>query len=197
MDSATLGREERVVSPGSRFALARVSAEDIAWLGPVPLTLLLLAIIFWLAPPLSDLYPAPDQQVFPEWRFIMRPEPLEATRFLVAVAGPALLAVVIVAGLLLGVLQLYALVAGVRALFSKPPSLLRRATISRALLPAYVAGMAAMVIALLGFHEEEKHWIAQDRLMEVTVEAPSMNRFEYQVSQAMIRELQELVKETP
>jgi hypothetical protein len=97
MDSATLGREERVASPGSRFALARVSAEDIAWLGPVPLTLLLLAIIFWLAPPLSDLYPAPDQQVFPEWRFIMRPEPLEATRFLVAVAGPALLAAVIVA----------------------------------------------------------------------------------------------------
>ena len=57
--------------------------------------------------------------------------------------------------------------------------------------------MAAMVVAQLGFHEEEKHWIAQDRLMEVTVDAPSMSRFEYQVSQAMIRELQELVKETP
>jgi hypothetical protein len=103
----------------------------------------------------------------------------------------------IVAGLLLGALQVYALVAGIRALFSKPPSLLRRAAISRALLPAYVVGMAAMVIALLGFHEEEKHWIAQDRLMEVTVEAPSMSRFEYQVSQTMIRELQELVKEAP
>ena len=105
--------------------------------------------------------------------------------------------IVIGAGVLLGVVQVYALMAGIRALFSNPPSLLRRATISRALLPAYVAGMAVLIIAQLFFHEEEKHWVAQDRLMEVTVEAPSMNRFEYEVSQALSRELQELVKEAP
>jgi hypothetical protein len=105
--------------------------------------------------------------------------------------------ILIGAGFLLGVLQLYALVAGIRALFSKPPSLLRRTTISRALLPAYVMGMATLMIAMLFFHEEEKRWVVQDRLMEVTVEAPSMNRFEYEVSQALSRELQELVKEAP
>ena len=54
-----------------------------------------------------------------------------------------------------------------------------------------------LVIAMLSFHEEEKHWVAQDRLMEITTEAPSMNRFEYEVSQAMTRELQELLKEVP
>lgn len=106
-------------------------------------------------------------------------------------------AIMIGAGFLLGVLQLYALIAGIRALFSKPPSLLRGVTISRALLPAYVAGMATLMIAVFCFHEEERHWIAQDRQMEVTADAPSMNRFEYEVSQALSRELQELVKETP
>ena len=54
-----------------------------------------------------------------------------------------------------------------------------------------------MMIALMSFHQEEKHWIQQDRVMEVTAEEPSINRFEYQVSQALSRELQELVNEAP
>ena len=108
MDSAALGREREVGSASGPLAFVRQSAEDVAWLGLVPLTLLLLVLVYWLAPPLSDLYPGPQGSVFPAWRFIMRPEPLEATRFLIAAAGPALLAV--------GVLVLGAPRAGRRSL---------------------------------------------------------------------------------
>ncbi len=96
MDSTTLGREEQAGSPDS-FALGRPGAEDVAWLGLVPVTLVLWALVHWLAPVLSHLYPGPDQQVFPEWRYLMHPEPLEATGFLIVAAGPALLAAAVLA----------------------------------------------------------------------------------------------------
>jgi hypothetical protein len=103
----------------------------------------------------------------------------------------------IVAGCLLGLLQLYGLVIGIRALFSRQAGLLRRATIARVLMPAYAAGMLAMMLAVLLYHAEEKHWISRDRLSAVTVEAPAMGRFEYDVTQAMKQELLELVTGEP
>ena len=105
--------------------------------------------------------------------------------------------VMIGAGSLLALLQLYPLVAGVRALFSRQSSLLRRATVARLLLPAYVLGMLAMIAGMIFFHAEEKHWIRQDRLMEMTVESPSMTRFEYDLTQVMKQELIDLVTGTP
>ena len=95
MDPASLGRQEEITSAGSRSGFARQSAEDVAWLGVVPVVVLLLVATFWLAPPLSHLYPGPDQRVFPEWQFLIRPEPLEATRYLIAAIGPPLLAGVV------------------------------------------------------------------------------------------------------
>src|SRR5262249_41998992 len=50
----------------------------------------------------SHLYPGPNEQVFPEWRALLKPEPLEATRFLIAAAGPVILAAV---GLAMGTRQ--------------------------------------------------------------------------------------------
>ncbi len=99
----------------------------------------------------------------------------------------------IAAGGLLGVLQLYALVIGFRALFSRQAGLLRRATMSRVLVPVYAAGMAAMMVAVPLYHAEEKHWVARDRLMEVSVDEPSMGRFEYRVTRVMKQELLEIV----
>jgi hypothetical protein len=95
MDSATVDPEEEATRPPNRTALVRPSAEDIAWLGLVPATLLLLAAFFWLAPSLAKLYPGPNQTIFPEWRSLINPEPLEATRYLLAAAMPPVLAAVV------------------------------------------------------------------------------------------------------
>jgi hypothetical protein len=95
MDSATVRSKEGVAPSRRRFALA--SPEDIAWLGLVPLTLVLLASALWLAPSLSHLHPGPTEQVFPEWRLLLKPEPLEATRYLIAAVGPVILAALVLA----------------------------------------------------------------------------------------------------
>ena len=71
---------------------ARPSAEDIAWVGLWPAVILVLAGVLWLAPPLSDLYPASNYSFFGIWTPQVRPEPLEATRWLIALAVPLLLA---------------------------------------------------------------------------------------------------------
>ena len=57
--------------------------------------ILLLAAAHWLAPPLSDLYPSPDYPFYPSWSGYVSREPLEATRFLIAIAVPGLLAAVV------------------------------------------------------------------------------------------------------
>ncbi len=90
--------EGEVAAPRGGFAFARPSAEDIAWIGVVLGALLLLVAILWVAPLIDGLYPGPDQQVFPEWRFILKPERLEATRYLIAAAAP-----IVLAGIVLGV----------------------------------------------------------------------------------------------
>jgi hypothetical protein len=86
-----------VRAPGDSAAQAvrmrrRPSAEDLAWLGLWPAALALLAAIAWLASPLSDLLPGPSGQFFPEAQDVLKPEPLEQARFLLAVAAPLALA---------------------------------------------------------------------------------------------------------
>jgi hypothetical protein len=97
VDSITVSREEGISSQGPRLAIRRRSADDVAWLGLVPTTLLLLALVLWLAPTLSHLYPGSSEQVFPQWRFLVKPEPLEATRFIIAALGPLILSAVVLA----------------------------------------------------------------------------------------------------
>jgi hypothetical protein len=97
MDSATAGVGESITAPDSRRTLGPQSAEDLAWLGLIPATLLLVAAFFWLAPTAAQLYPRPTEQVFPAWQVLIRPEPLEATRFLIAAAIPPIVAVVVLA----------------------------------------------------------------------------------------------------
>ena len=74
------------------------SAEDIAWVGLWAASLALIAALIWLAPSLSDLYPGPTHELFPVWQPQVRPEPLEATRFLLALAAPFVLAGLVLLG---------------------------------------------------------------------------------------------------
>jgi hypothetical protein len=102
-------------------------------------------------------------------------------------------AVMMIAATLLGILVLTWLVLGLRAVFSKRPALLRRVTLSRVLVPAYALGMLLMATSMPLYHAAEKRWLAQDRLMEITPEAPAMSRYEWEVAQAMRAELLEVL----
>jgi hypothetical protein len=103
--------------------------------------------------------------------------------------------VLIAAGVLLGVLQLAWLMIAVRALFGKRDQLLRRLTITRALVPAYVLGMLLMAASMPIYHAAEKRWMAQERLTEITAEAPSWTRYEHDVAKAAREELRELLNQ--
>lgn len=70
----------------------RLSPGDAVWIGVIPATVVLLAALIWLAPPLSELFPEPTHHGFPSIRFLVKPEPLELTRYLLAIAIPFLLA---------------------------------------------------------------------------------------------------------
>jgi hypothetical protein len=92
MDSGTLVTERRGRTSPAQKVRPRPSAADIAWLGLVPAALALAVCSLALAPPLSELYPSPTYSLFPKVEQVARPEPLEATRFLFAVAIPFALA---------------------------------------------------------------------------------------------------------
>jgi hypothetical protein len=73
------------------------SLDVIAWLAAVPTAGLFLAAILWLAPPLADvILPTPHLHFF--IRGASRPEPVELLRFGLAIAAPAALAALLIAG---------------------------------------------------------------------------------------------------
>jgi hypothetical protein len=93
---------ERFEGPQARAGLRqRFSAapEEVAWIAVIAGGLLLAAAIAWLGPPIKGLYPSPGESLFPEWRVLVKPEPLEEVRSMLALATPFLLAGVV---LLLG-----------------------------------------------------------------------------------------------
>lgn len=100
----------------------------------------------------------------------------------------------VVAGSLLLPPLLYLLVIGLRALFSGQAGLLRRVTVSRVLLPAYATGMLLMMLLVPLFHAEERHWIALDRLTQVTPEKPGIGPYEWEIAQSMREELLEILE---
>lgn len=103
--------------------------------------------------------------------------------------------VMMAAAALLGILVVGALLIGIRAVFSKRPALLlRRVTLSRVLVPAYALGMLLLAASMPFYHAAEKRWLAQDRLMEISPEAPAMSRYEWEVAQAMREELLEILE---
>ncbi len=71
---------------------------------------------------------------------------------------------------------------------------LRRATLARMVLPAWIFGMLVMMVSVPIFHAEERHWIKQDKLFEITAEAPAMSRYEWDVTQQLRKELLEMMR---
>ena len=98
MDGGALVTERRTGPAAAQRTRSRPSAEDIAWIGLLPATLVLMACLLWLAPPLSDFYPGPTYQLFPKLRAAAIPEPLETTRFLFALIIPLALAGLVLLG---------------------------------------------------------------------------------------------------
>jgi hypothetical protein len=74
-----------------------MSAEDLAWLGPIAGAVVLAAAFAWLAPALAKHYPAPNYDVFAQWKPAIRPEPLEEVRAMLALGAPFVLGAIIVA----------------------------------------------------------------------------------------------------
>jgi hypothetical protein len=71
---------------------------------------------------------------------------------------------------------------------------LRRATLARMVLPAWIFGMLVMMVSIPIYHAEERHWIKQDKLFEITAEAPAMSRYEWDVTQQLRKELLEMMR---
>jgi hypothetical protein len=86
MASRGLVTERPVETRPEQPTRRRPSADDIAWVGLWPATLALIASVLLLAPPLSDLYPEPTHELFALRQPQVHPEPLEATRVLLALA---------------------------------------------------------------------------------------------------------------
>ena len=79
-------------------------------------------------------------------------------------------------------------------LFGRKCQALRRATLGRIVWPVWVIGMLVLA-ALVPFHyAEERRWIQQDRIYEISAEFPGPNRYEYEVTQILRRELMESIE---
>jgi hypothetical protein len=95
---------ERVAATTSRD-VRRPSAEDgapspaqVAWLAALPVALLTVALAGLLGPPLGDALLGPGEETF--WRPAEAiPEPAEHGRYVLSLAGPALLAAAVLTGL--------------------------------------------------------------------------------------------------
>ncbi|MDX6607458.1 MAG: hypothetical protein QOD14_1998 [Solirubrobacterales bacterium] len=73
-------------------ARARISPEDLAWLGSIAAAAFLVIGFVWITPALAKLYPSPDQTLFAVWRHYGAPEPLEDVRGMVTLATPFVVA---------------------------------------------------------------------------------------------------------
>jgi hypothetical protein len=111
------------------------------------------------------------------------------------VGTPSLLALY-VACALLGIPVLWLLVGFSRNVLGHHTHALRRATLARMMIPTWIFGMLAMVVSIPFHYAGECHWIQQDRLFEINVDAPAMSRYEWDVTRQLRKELLEMMDET-
>lgn len=78
-----------------------------------------------------------------------------------------------------------------RALFTSGLRLLHFTTVSRVLVPAYAAGMVALLLTIPWFKEARQYWFERDQVNRLDPAYPSWTKFEYEVSVAGHKELQE------
>lgn len=72
-----------------------------------------------------------------------------------------------------------------------------RATVRRIVLPAWAAGILALALLIPFHYAEEQYWIQRDRVGEISTDAPSMSRYEYQVTQVLRSEVLEMLGNPP
>ncbi|MES2660204.1 MAG: hypothetical protein V4689_16390 [Verrucomicrobiota bacterium] len=77
------------------------------------------------------------------------------------------------------------------ALGKPPAGSVRRATQARMMVPAWVFGMLVFALLVPIHYAEERQWIQQDRLLEITAESPAMNRYERDLTAVLRKELLE------
>ncbi|MCW1914864.1 hypothetical protein OJ996_14850 [Luteolibacter sp. GHJ8] len=75
------------------------------------------------------------------------------------------------------------------AIFSAHGKMLERSMVSRALVPAYVAGMFLMPAAARLYHAEECRRIAQDRWMGVSEESAPVSIYEHRLAESYLERL--------
>ncbi|HEY1120564.1 MAG TPA: hypothetical protein VGE67_03155, partial [Haloferula sp.] len=90
--------------------------------------------------------------------------------------------------------QIWMIAATLRGLFSSTEHFLKRVTLSRAVMPAYVLAFLLTVLSLPLSHTLEKHWVSKDELMAVTPEAPSMSRYEDEITHALRKEILQVLE---
>lgn len=66
---------------------------------------------------------------------------------------------------------------------------LRRATLARMMVPAWIFGMLVFALLMPVHYAEERHWIQQDRLLEITAESPAMTCYERDLTEVLRKEL--------
>lgn len=77
------------------------------------------------------------------------------------------------------------------ALGKPPTQSLRRATLARMMVPAWVFGMLVFALLVPFHYAEERHSIQQDRVLEITAESPAMTRYERDLTAVLRKELME------
>ena len=70
---------------------------------------------------------------------------------------------------------------------------LHSATLARLMVPACLFGMLIFALLMPFHYAEERHWIQQDHLLEITAASPAMNRYESDLTEVLRKELMEKV----
>ena len=95
--------------------------------------------------------------------------------------------------ILLGVAVLWLLVGFARNVFGKQRHALRRITLARMVLPAWIFGMLVFALSVPLHYAAECHWIQRDHILEISAAAPSVSCYEYQVARQLRIELLEMI----
>ena len=66
---------------------------------------------------------------------------------------------------------------------------LRHATLARMMVPAWLFGMLVFALLMPVHYAEERHWIQQDHLLEITAESPATTRYERDLTEVLRKEL--------
>ena len=95
--------------------------------------------------------------------------------------------------ILLGVALLCLFVGFCVNVFGRHPQALRRATLARIVLPAWIFGMLIFALTIPFHYAEERHWIQQDSLLAIPAGTIGPTRYEWEVTQILREELLQML----